>query len=61
MKSADFFEGNFKIAWDRLVSEYAPHKASSLLKLKIEFHNNKLELVEKDPDDWISNLEGLRF
>ena len=46
---------------DRLVSKYAPHTASSLLKLKIEFHNSKLESIDKDPDEWISHLEGQRI
>ena len=59
MKSADFPKGNCKIAWDRLVSKYALHTALSLLKLKSVFHNSKLKLMEKGPDDWISNLEGL--
>ena len=30
-KSEDFPEGNCKVAWDRLVSKYAPQTASSLL------------------------------
>ena len=38
VKNADFTEGNWKIAWDRLVSMYSLHTASSLLKLKNEFH-----------------------
>ena len=42
-----------------LVSKYAPHTASSLLKLKSEFHDNKLEWIEKDPEKCILNLEGL--
>ena len=33
-KSQDFLEENCKVAWDRLVSKYALHLASSLLKLK---------------------------
>ena len=33
--------------WDRLVGKYTPHTALSLLKLKSEFHNSKLELIEK--------------
>ena len=49
-KCADFLEGNCKIARDRLVSKYAPHTASSLLKLRSKFHNKKLELMEKDPN-----------
>ena len=43
--SADFSKGNCKIACDRLVNNYAENKASSLLKLKSEFHNSKLELI----------------
>ena len=37
--SADFPNGNCKIACDRLISKYASHTASSLLKLKSGFHN----------------------
>ena len=59
VKSSDFLEENCKITWDRLVSKYAPHIALFLLKLKIEFHNSKLEMMEKDLDGWISHLEGL--
>ena len=61
VKNEDFPEGNCKVAWDRLVSKYALYTALSLLKLKSEFHNSKLELVDKYPDKWISHLEGLRI
>ena len=44
-KSADFPVRKCKIAWDRLVTKYAPHTALSLLKLKCKFHNSKLELI----------------
>ena len=60
-KSAEFLEGNCKITWERLVSKYAPHTAPSLFKLKIEFHKNKFDSIEKDPGKWISILEGLRI
>ena len=60
-KSEDFLEGNCKVAWNRLVSKYALHTASSLLKLKSEFHNSKLESIDKDPNKWISHLEWLRI
>ena len=43
-----------------LVSKYILHTALSLLKLKSEFNNSKLESIKKDPDEWILNLEGLR-
>ena len=58
-KSANFSKRNCKITLDRLVSKYAPHRALSLLRLKNEFHNSKLESIKKDPDECISNLEEL--
>ena len=61
VKSEDFPEGNYKVAWDRLVSKYALHTASSLLKLKSEFHNRKLESIDMDPDECISHFEGLQI
>ena len=60
-KSADFLEGKLQDHMDRLVSKCAPHTASSLLKIKSKFHNSKLESIEKDPDEWISNWEELRI
>ena len=42
-------------------TKYALHTASSLQKLKSEFHNSKLESIDRDPDEWISHLEGLRI
>ena len=54
-KSAD------SIALDRLVSKYALHTAVSLLKLKSEFQNSKLESIEKVLDKWILNFEGLQI
>ena len=35
VKSEDFLEGNCKVAWDRVVSKYALHTASSLLEEQI--------------------------
>ena len=29
--------------------------------MKSEFNNSKLDSVDKDPDKWISHLEGLRI
>ena len=36
-KSLKFFEGNYKVAWDRLINKYASNTATSLLKLKGKF------------------------
>ena len=60
-KSADFPEGNCKIAWDRLISKYTSYTTQSLLKLNGEFCKSKLESIEHYPDEWISNLDGLRI
>ena len=60
-KSEDFLEGNCKVEWDRLVRQYALYTTLSLQKLKTEFHNSKLELIDKEPDKQISHLEGLQF
>ena len=59
-KSADYPEGNCKIAWDRLMAKYAPKTAPSLLKLKKKFANSRLVDLEKNPDEWITELEGFR-
>ena len=60
-KSEDFPKRNCKVAWDRLVSKYAPHTALSLQKLKSQFHNSKLESIDEDLNEWISHLEELRI
>ena len=43
-------KGTWKVIWNMLVSKYSVHTSSTLLKLKSEFHNGKLESMEKDPD-----------
>ena len=60
-KSEDFLEGDCKVAWDRLVSNYAPHTALSLLKLKREVHNNKLKFINKYHNEQIFYLKGLQI
>ena len=60
-KNSIFCMGNYKNVCGRLVSKYALHTALSLSKLKSELHNSKLESIEKDPDEWILNLEGVQF
>ena len=59
-KSAEYPEGNCKLAWSRLVAKYAPKSTPSLLKLKKKYENSKLTKVVRDPDEWISELEGIR-
>ena len=60
VENLSFLEGNCNIEWDRLINKYALHTVLYILKLKSKFHNSKLELIEKSPDEWISNLEGLQ-
>ena len=43
------------------MNKYAQHAASSLLKLNSKFHSSKLDLVGKDQEKWISNLEELQL
>ena len=57
VKSSDNPKGNSKLVWNSLVNNYALHTASSLLRLKSEFHNSKLDSTEKDPEKGMSNLE----
>ena len=59
-KNLDFPQSNCIVAWDRLVHKYVHQSDLSLLKLKSEFHNFKLESAEKDSNEWIVNLEGPR-
>ena len=49
------------MAWDRLVSKYALHTASSLLKLKRKFLSSKLDSIDKDTDEWILMWKGFEF
>ena len=60
-KISDFLEGNCKVAWDRLVSNYVPHTALSLLKLKRKFKNNKLVPIKKDQMSGFKIWKGLAF
>ena len=50
-----------RFSWyERFVNKYAPHTDLSLLKLKSAFYNIKLDLINKDPNEQVFNLEGLR-
>ena len=57
-KTNEYPKGNLKLKWDRLVTKSAPKTAPSLLKWKKKFANNKLDSVEKHPDEWITELES---
>ena len=59
-KTDEFPEGNYKLAWDRLVNKYSPKTAPSYIELKKKFTNSILESSSDDPDEWITELESLR-
>ena len=60
-KSEDYLEGNCKVAWDRMLSKNAPHTASSLVKLKSDFHKSNLESIDKDPINLFLIWKGCKF
>ena len=43
------------------MAKFAPRSTPLLLKLQKEYENSKLESSTRDPEDWISKLEGLRI
>ena len=59
-KTIQYPEGNCKLVWNRLTTKYAYKTAPSLLKLKKEFANSILEDFDRNPDEFITDLEGLR-
>ena len=50
VKSLNCPKGNCKVAFYRLRNKFAQHSASSLFKLKCEFHNGKLDPAKTNPD-----------
>jgi len=58
-KTKNLSEGNAHLAWTRLTSKYAAKNAPTLLKLKREFTNSKLD-NQTDPEEWITNLEEIQ-
>ena len=59
-KTTKYPEGNCKLACDMLTTKYAPKTAPSLLKLKKKFANSRLEDLDRNPDDSITELEALQ-
>ena len=57
-KSAEYPDGNCKLAWDRLKFRYASKAAASLMRLKKTYENSVLE-PKRDPELWISHLESI--
>ena len=60
-KTDDYTDGNCKMAWDRLKAKFESKQAPTRLLLRKEFYNKKLNSIEDDPDEWITELEDLRL
>ena len=53
-------DGDVALAWKRRIQKYEPKTAPSYIKLKRKFVNSKLKSAENDPEEWITELEGLK-
>jgi hypothetical protein len=58
-RTKEYPDGNSFMAWERLKSKYAPRTSCSLMKHKKKYENSSLGDATKDPDDWISSMEGI--
>ena len=56
-RSDVFPEGDACLAWSSLVSRFEPKTKFNLIKLKKELMESKLEDLNKDPEEWIMELE----
>ena len=59
-KTTELADGDAAMAWKRLRAKYAPRTAPSLLEMRMQFQNSRLDDPDQDPDEWISNLEATR-
>ena len=57
-RTKEYPDGNSCMAWERLKSKYAPRTSCPLMKHKKKYENSSLGDATKDPDDWISSMEG---
>ena len=55
--SADFPDGDARLAWKNLQDKFEPNTGAAKVQLKQEFHQLKLSSVEEDPDVWLTQLE----
>ncbi len=53
--------GDCAMAWKRLVAKYAPKLAPTKMELKLEFQRSRLKATDANPDEWITELEGIRM
>lgn len=58
--TSDLPNGDGRLAWKNLCDKYEPKTQLSMVSLKKEFADCKLESVKTDPDDWVNKLEHIR-
>ena len=54
-KKPEYPKGNSKMAWDKLISKYAPKNVQTELALRKQFANTRL--THGDPDDFMMKVE----
>lgn len=59
--TSDFPNGDAALAWKNLCAKYEPNTQMSLVSLKKEFAQCRLDSVKTDPDEWITKLEHYRM
>jgi len=53
--------GDMAQAWKQLVAKYAPKLAPTKMELKLEFQRSHLKPADADPNEWITELEGIQM
>jgi len=53
--------GECALAWKQLVAKYAPKLAPTKMELKLEFQRSHLKPADADPNEWITELEGIQM
>ena len=60
-KSEKFPDGDAALAWLNLTEKLEPKTKMNIIKLKKEFMEYKLNSFSKDPNEWLMNLENLKW
>jgi hypothetical protein len=59
-RSEQMPDGDARLAWLNLISKFEHKTKTSLIQLKKQFLENKLNHPDQDPDQWIQSLEGMQ-
>ena len=59
-KSRDFPCGDAKLTWSKLENKFDPDDAQTLIELKEDFMNCKLNDIDENTDEWITTLNNFR-